>query len=87
MTCILKEDQYHWPHIYFLANQAIKDREDLIFDIDYLGRAIPFSKKFELIYENLRQSSLDARLDITPYLKSELFEINSTIQWRKKTQH
>lgn len=87
MTCTLEDDRYHWSHIYFLANQAIEDREDLVFDIDYLGRAIPFSKKFELIYENLRQSSLDARLDTAPYLRSELFEINSTIQWRKKTQH
>ncbi|QIO05595.1 hypothetical protein [Acinetobacter shaoyimingii] len=87
MTCTLKDDQYHWPHIYYLANQAIEDREDLIFDMDYLGRAIPFSKKFELIYENLRQSSLNAQLDISPLLRSELFEIDSTIQRRKKTQH
>lgn len=87
MTCSLNDDQYHWPHIYFLANQSIEDREDLIFDIDYLGGAIPFSTTFKLIYENLRQSSLDARLDIAPYLRSELFEINSSIQRHKKTQH
>lgn len=86
MTCTFKDDQYHWPHIYYLANQAIEDREDLIFDIDYLGRAIPFDTKFESIYENLSLASLNASLDVSPFLRSELFEIDSRIQWRKKTQ-
>ncbi|MEG0483525.1 MAG: hypothetical protein RR231_12210 [Acinetobacter sp.] len=74
--------QYHWPYCYFLANQGIEDRPDLVIDCDYLGEGLALSNSCIDLYKLLRESSLIHSTNIRPIFRSEIFRLNE--YWIKK---